>query len=215
MSADDQGERQARREKRQQRLNRSMLAKLLVFVCVMGSFGYAMVPMYKTICEVLGVNVVARGDADAAGYRGKGAPVNSQVDLARSVTVEFDANARGPWDFRPETARVEVHPGEVVTVMYEFRNRQDRTMAAQAFPSYAPQTAAPHFRKLECFCFTEHVLKPGEAKRWPVVFVVDRKLPKDVRTITLSYTFFEVGGRTPVEPARSAARTTVPGAKAS
>ena len=77
MSADDQGERQARREKRQQRLNRSMLAKLLVFVCVMGSFGYAMVLMYKTICEVLGVNVVARGDVDAAGYWGKGASVNS------------------------------------------------------------------------------------------------------------------------------------------
>jgi len=100
-------------------------------------------------------------------------------------------------------------------VMYEFRNRQDRTMAAQAFPSYAPQAAAPHFRKLECFCFTEHVLKPGESKRWPVVFVIDRKLPKDVRTITLSYTFFEVGGKTPVEPARSAALPATPGAKAS
>jgi cytochrome c oxidase assembly protein subunit 11 len=84
--------------------------------------------------------------------------------------------------------------------MYEFRNRQNRTMAAQAFPSYAPSVAMAHFKKLECFCFTEHVLKPGEAKQWPVVFVVDRKLPKDVRTITLSYTFFEVGGKTPAEP---------------
>jgi cytochrome c oxidase assembly protein subunit 11 len=191
--------------------NRRMVGKLVVVVAMMFAFGYALVPIYRTICDALGVNVIARTEQQGV----SDAPSSTQVDLARTVTVEFDANARGPWDFRPETARVEVHPGEVVTVMYEFRNRQDRTMAAQAFPSYAPQAAAPHFRKLECFCFTEHVLKPGEAKRWPVVFVVDRKLPKDVRTITLSYTFFEVGGRTPVEPARSAARTTVSGAKAS
>jgi cytochrome c oxidase assembly protein subunit 11 len=191
--------------------NRRMVTKLVVVVAMMFAFGYALVPIYRTICEALGVNVIARTEQQGV----SDAPSSTQVDLSRTVTVEFDANARGPWDFRPETARVEVHPGEVVTVMYEFRNRQDRTMAAQAFPSYAPQAAAPHFRKLECFCFTEHVLKPGESKRWPVVFVVDKKLPKDVRTITLSYTFFEVGGRTPVEPARSAARTTVSGAKAS
>src|SRR4029079_6760629 len=73
------------------------------------------------------------------------------------------------------------------------------------FPSYAPNVAMAHFKKLECFCFTEHVLKPGESKQWPVVFVVDRKLPKDVRTITLSYTFFEVGGKTPAEPSALAA----------
>jgi len=169
------------------------------------------VPIYRTICDALGVNVIARTEQQGV----SDAPSSTQVDLSRTVTVEFDANARGPWDFKPETARVDVHPGEVVTVMYEFRNRQNRTMAAQAFPSYAPQAAAPHFRKLECFCFTEHVLKPGESKRWPVVFVVDQKLPKDVRTITLSYTFFEVGGKTPVEPARSAALPAAPGAKAS
>ena len=190
--------------------NRRMVGKLVVVVAMMFAFGYALVPIYRTICEALGVNVIARTEQQGV----SDAPSSTQVDLSRTVTVEFDANARGPWDFKPETPRVDVHPGEVVTVMYEFRNRQDRTMAAQAFPSYAPHTAAPHFRKLECFCFTEHVLKPGEAKRWPVVFVVDRKLPKDVRTITLSYTFFEVGGKGPVEPARSAA-VPAAGAKAS
>jgi cytochrome c oxidase assembly protein subunit 11 len=190
--------------------NRRMVTKLVVVVAMMFAFGYALVPIYRTICEALGVNVIARGEPQAD------APASSQVDLGRTVTVEFDANARGPWDFRPETARVDVHPGEVVTVMYEFRNRQDRTMAAQAFPSYAPAAAAAHFKKLECFCFAQHVLKPGEAKRWPVVFVVDGKLPKDVRTITLSYTFFEVGGQTPAEPARSSvAAPASPGAKAS
>ena len=178
--------------------NRRMVGKLVVVTVLMFGFGYALVPIYRTICEALGVNVLARAEVQSG--EAVGAVANSQVDLTRTVTIEFDANSRGPWDFKPAQAKVDVHPGEVTTVMYEFRNRQNRTMAAQAFPSYAPSVAMAHFKKLECFCFTEHVLKPGESKQWPVVFVVDRKLPKDVRTITLSYTFFEVGGKTPVEP---------------
>jgi cytochrome c oxidase assembly protein subunit 11 len=182
--------------------NRRMLGKLVVVTALMFGFGYALVPVYRTICEALGVNVLARAEVQSGEAAG---PVsNSQVDLARTVTVEFDANSRGPWDFKPAQAKVDVHPGEVTTVMYEFRNRQDRTMKAQAFPSYAPSVAMAHFKKLECFCFSEHVLRPGESKQWPVVFVIDRKLPKDVRTITLSYTFFEVGGTVPAEPAPSA-----------
>jgi len=189
------------RQRKLKRLNRDMLVKLVLFVFVMGSFAYAMIPMYKSICEVLGVNVVARGEADAAGYGSKAAPVNSQVDLARDVTVEFDANARGPWEFHPAQSSVVVHPGEMTTVMYEFRNTQSRTMTAQAIPSYAPGVAAAHFTKVECFCFKQHTLAPGESRTWPVVFYVDDKLPRDVRTITLSYTFFEVGGTTPPAPA--------------
>ena len=182
--------------------NRHMVGKLVVVTVLMFGFGYALVPIYQTICEALGVNVLARAEVQSGAA--VDAVANSQIDLARTVTIEFDANARGPWDFKPAQATLDVHPGEVTTVMYEFRNRQNRTMVAQAFPSYAPSVAMAHFKKLECFCFTEHVLKPGESKQWPVVFVVDRKLPKDVRTITLSYTFFEVGGKTPLEPAPSA-----------
>jgi cytochrome c oxidase assembly protein subunit 11 len=89
-------------------------------------------------------------------------------------------------------------------VMYEFQNMQNRTMSAQAIPSYAPAQAAAHFNKLECFCFSQYTLAPGEKKRWPVAFVIDPKLSKDVKTITLSYTFFEVGGRTPAAPQASA-----------
>ena len=180
--------------------NRRMVGKLVVVTVLMFAFGYALVPIYRTICEALGINVLARAEVQSGDAVG-----NSQVDLSRVVTIEFDANSRGPWDFKPAQARVDVHPGEVTTVMYEFRNRQSRTMAAQAFPSYAPSVAMAHFKKLECFCFSEHVLGPGESKQWPVVFVVDRKLPKDVRTITLSYTFFEVGGKTPAEPSALAA----------
>ena len=179
--------------------NASMLFKLAVVVALMFGFGYALVPLYRTICTALGINVLTlseRGD----GTGRAAAPANTQVDLSRSVTVEFDANARGPWSFKPAVRSLQVHPGELATVMYEFRNEQNRTMAAQAIPSYAPQQAMAHFNKLECFCFNEWTLKAGETKRWPVVFYVDRKLPHDVKTITLSYTFFEVGGKVPAEP---------------
>jgi cytochrome c oxidase assembly protein subunit 11 len=186
--------------------NRRMVGKLLVITALMFGFGYALVPIYKTICEALGVNVLSR--AELLGGAAGDAPTNTQVDTSRTVTIEFDANARGPWDFKPAQASIDVHPGEVATVMYEFRNRQNRTMAAQAFPSYAPNVAMAHFKKLECFCFTEHLLKAGESKQWPVVFYVDKKLPKDVRTITLSYTFFEVGGKVPAEPTSAAATAT-------
>lgn len=181
------------------RANLEMVGKLVVIVGLMFGFGYAMVPMYKHICAALGINVLSLTEQQTPGALAS-SKVNTQVDLSRTVTIEFDANARGPWDFKPETRSVRVHPGEVTTVMYEFRNLQNRTMAAQAIPSYAPKQATSHFNKLECFCFSEHTLKPGESKRWPVVFVIDPKLPKDVQTITLSYTFFEVGGKVPVAP---------------
>jgi cytochrome c oxidase assembly protein subunit 11 len=178
--------------------NQHMVGKLVVVTAVMFGFGYAMVPMYQHICAALGINVLSLTEQQVQGNAGRAR--NTQVDASRTITVEFDANARGPWDFKPELRTVQAHPGEVVTVVYEFRNRQPRTMAAQAIPSYAPKQATAHFNKLECFCFTEHTLAPGETKRWPVVFVIDPKLPKDVRTITLSYTFFEVGGKVPAAP---------------
>lgn len=192
--------------------NRRMLGKLVVVAAVMAGFGYALVPIYNTICTALGINVLSLAEIDVqGGKRADGSAANTQVDKSRTITIEFDANARGPWQFAPEKRSVDVHPGELTTVMYTFRNVQNRTMAAQAIPSYAPMQAMPYFNKLECFCFTQYTLAPGEEKKWPVVFVIDPKLSKDVRTITLSYTFFEVGGRVPAEPAgHSAAVVTVP-----
>ncbi len=178
--------------------NRRMLGKLAAVVLAMFGFGYALVPMYRSICQALGVNVLTLASENQTFGAGVSQqPVNTQIDRSRTVTVEFDANARGPWVFRPEQRSVQVHPGEITTVMYDFRNARNRTIVAQAIPSYAPIEAGAHFNKLECFCFTQHTLAPGESKRWPVVFVVDDKLPKDVTTITLSYTFFEVGGAVP------------------
>jgi cytochrome c oxidase assembly protein subunit 11 len=178
---------------RLQRDNLAMVGKLAVVVAAMFAFGYALVPIYKSICDALGINVLSKAERLAVGQDGKS--VNTQIDRTRTITVEFDANARGPWDFKPALRSLTVHPGEMATVMYEFRNRQDRAMAAQAIPSYAPKQATAHFNKLECFCFNEYLLEPGESKQWPVVFVIDPKLPKDVTTITLSYTFFEVQGK--------------------
>jgi cytochrome c oxidase assembly protein subunit 11 len=179
--------------------NRRLLGKLAVVTALMFAFGYALVPIYKHICEKLGINVLSLSERTVNGLGTKPAD-NTQVDRSRTVTIEFDANVRGPWDFKPAQRSVEVHPGELTTVMYEFRNVQNRAMAAQAIPSYAPQQAMAHFQKIECFCFNEYQLQPGEAKQWPVVFMIDPKLPRDVRTITLSYTFFEVGGKTPAAP---------------
>lgn len=182
------------------RENAHMLGKLAVITVGMFGFGYALVPIYNAICEATGINVLALSEREGGGVTAR-VPTNTQVDLTRTITVEFDVNTRGPWDFKPAVRSMEVHPGQLNTVMYQFQNIQNRTMAAQAIPSYAPQQAMAHFNKLECFCFTQYTLAPGEKKEWPVAFVIDPKLPKDVKTITLSYTFFEVGGKVPSVPA--------------
>ncbi len=185
-----------------QRANFQMVGKLAVVASLMFAFGYALVPLYKAICEMTGLNVLALNEQVVASAKPV-LPQNSQVDTTRTITVEFDANSRGPWDFKPAQRSLQVHPGELTTVMYEFQNIQNRRMSAQAIPSYAPQQAAAHFNKVECFCFNQYTLEPGEKKSWPVAFVIDPKLSKDVKTITLSYTFFEVGGRTPAAPVAS------------
>ncbi len=179
--------------------NSKMVGKLAVITVAMFAFGYALVPMYKAICEMTGINILALGDRSIPGAQSS-VPANTQVDTSRTITVEFDVNSSGPWDFKPAVRSMQVHPGELATVMYEFQNVQNHKMAAQAIPSYAPKQAAAHFNKLECFCFNQYTLEAGEKKQWPVAFVIDPKLSKDVSTITLSYTFFEVGGKTPSAP---------------
>jgi cytochrome c oxidase assembly protein subunit 11 len=188
--------------------NLKMVGKLAVITVGMFCFGYALIPIYKHICEMTGINILSISERLVPGNGKSGAaarlPANTQVDTSRTITVEFDANVRGPWEFKPEKRSIQVHPGELNTVMYEFQNVQNRRMAAQAIPSYAPSQASSHFNKLECFCFNQYTLEPGEKKSWPVAFVIDPKLSKDVTTITLSYTFFEVGGKTPAAPLASA-----------
>ena len=167
--------------------NRVMLKKLVVVSALMFGFGFALVPFYEKICQVTGLRDVFTPDAAAA--------KNTQVDASRSVNIEFDANIqRLAWTFKPLERYVSVHPGEVTQVVYEVRNTLDRPVTGQAVPSYGPERASQYFEKLECFCFRQQTLAAGEVRKMAVVFVVDPKLPKDINTITLSYTFFEVAG---------------------
>jgi cytochrome c oxidase assembly protein subunit 11 len=168
--------------------NRRMLMRLSIVALVMFGFGFALVPFYEQICAALGVNSLVPIESSAAR--------NTQIDRARTVSIEFDANSHDlPWRFKPLVRHLQVHPGELATIEYEVVNERSYAVTGQAVPSYGPARAGEYFKKVACFCFDQQTLAAGEVRRMPVVFVVDPKLPKDVNTITLSYTFFEVAGR--------------------
>jgi cytochrome c oxidase assembly protein subunit 11 len=165
--------------------NHTLLLRLSLIAVVMFGFGYLLVPFYEQMCKIAGLRDIDGPDEIK----------NTQVDTNRTGRLELDANvSKLPWSFRPETPIVDVHPGQLMNVEYEVENTTDRPMTVQAIPSYAPRLASAYFNKLECFCFTKQSFGPREKRRMPVVFAVDPKLPKDVTTITLSYTFFEVEG---------------------
>jgi len=178
--------------------NLTMVRKLVVVALVMFGFGWALIPIYRKICEVTGINILTGKNPKAEALA-----ANTQVDTSRKIVVEFDANRQGPWRFKPRVNHVEVHPGELVHVDYDLVNLEGRAMVGQAIPSYAPMQSAAHFQKLECFCFEQQSLAAGETRRFPVVFFIDPNLPKDVTQITLSYTFFEIPGA--ARPAEAAA----------
>jgi cytochrome c oxidase assembly protein subunit 11 len=169
-----------------QTANRRLVIKLAVVTVAMFGFGYALSPIYDLMCKAFGLN-------------GKTGRIEEQatvqpVDANRTVTVELTGLATSglPWEFRPLTKKIEVHPGKTMEVKYLVRNLAQEEITGQAIPSVAPGVSATHFKKIECFCFTQQTLKPGETREMPVRFVVDAGLDKDVRTITLSYSFFNV-----------------------
>lgn len=161
--------------------NKALLKRLVFVTALMFGFGFALVPFYKKICEVTGIS------------KERVAVSNTQMDPTRTVTIQFDANVGKdlPWKFEPMTFSMEVHPGEMKQVMYKVVNTTDRKIVGQAVPSYGPAYAGSFFKKIECFCFSQQTLEAHEERLMPVQFVVQNDLPKDVRTITLSYTFFE------------------------
>lgn len=164
--------------------NLAMLKKLLIITVVMFAFGYALIPFYEKICEVTGINNLLQPDTLAE---------NTQVDINRLLTVELDANTRGlPWQFKPLQSSIQMHPGELVEVLYEIKNDSNREITGQAIPSYAPQLLSQYLKKLECFCFSKQVLKPHEIRQMPVRFMIEPGLPVDIKTVTISYTFFEL-----------------------
>jgi cytochrome c oxidase assembly protein subunit 11 len=161
--------------------NRQLMAKLLVIVVLMTGFGFAMVPMYRQICEALGITQTR---AVAA--------TNTQVDTSRSVTVELVASSSGlPWRFEAIEREVRVHPGELATVNYRVVNTLGRAVTAHAVMNAAPSNAGRYIEKQACFCFSNQTLAAGEERVMPVVFRVRPDAPRDMATISLSYTFFE------------------------
>ena len=167
--------------------NRRLSRRLAIVAVGMFGFGFALVPFYNQICAALGVNSLEERSE---------LPANTQVDLSRTVTIELDSNTRDlPWSFKPVVRQITVHPGELATVEYEVVNVRASSVTGQAVPSYGPAVAGEYFKKLECFCFQQQTLAAGETRRMPVTFVIDPKLPRDVNTIAVSYTFFEVAGR--------------------
>lgn len=158
---------------------------------VMFSFGYALVPIYNVACEALGLN--GRSSALEQAATAPVASAGGEVDLSRTVTVEFVGNSgQGlEWDFGPSVARMAVHPGAVMETTYRAYNRSGHDIVGQAVPSVAPGHAAKYFHKIECFCFTRQPLAAGEHKDMLVRFRVDPRLDPAVHTLTLSYTFFD------------------------
>ena len=164
--------------------NKRTVGKLLLLTVGMFGFGFALVPLYDLFCDVTGLNGKT-GIADAKAVEA------SRVDTSRWVTVEFTSQVSGlAWEFRPMQDKIRVHPGEAVVVKYYARNRGIETAVGNAVPSVSPGEAAAHFKKVQCFCFTRQELKAGEAREMPVQFLVEYDLPKTVKTLTLSYAFF-------------------------
>ena len=161
--------------------------RLFVIAIAMFGFGYLLVPLYDVICDITGLN-------------GKSVTVSEQqnvefkVDETRTITVEFLTNLNKGmlWDFKPTVSKMEVHPGKPYHTNFVVSNKSTRTMIGQAVPSVAPNSAANHFIKTECFCFTNQTLEAGESLEMPVVFVINPELPNRISTVTLSYTFFDV-----------------------
>ena len=181
--------------------NRQLVVKLLGVTVLSFAFGFALVPLYDVFCEITGLNgkTAGPGNFTVGGVGGTGGASAQFIDTKRVITVEFtDTVMPGlPWEITPQIARLDVHPGELHQVTYRVRNLSNEPIVAQAVPSVSPGVAAASFNKLDCFCFTQQALAPGETKELPLVFTVKPDIEKGVHTITLAYAFFNTDGAKP------------------
>ncbi len=163
---------------------------LFLFVLGMFGFGFALVPIYNSLCKNLGIN----GKVDLSQ---PARIVDKGVDQSRKILVEFVAtnNSAVPWGFYPTIKKVEVHPGESYKLSFYAENKTDHKMIVQAIPSITPGIAAKYLKKTECFCFAQQTLNGYEAMYMPLIFHIDADLPANVKTITLSYTLFDITDR--------------------
>lgn len=164
-------------------MHRELVVKLTLMAAGMFAFGFALVPLYYVFCEVTGLGGRTAGAAQQ---------VEESVDESRSVRVEFVASVGqlSPWEFAPDVGSMEVHPGKVYRTQYYARNLTQGKLTGQAVPSVAPGLAARHFKKIECFCFSNQEFAPAAGRHMDVVFMISPALPEHIDTVTLSYTFF-------------------------
>lgn len=172
----------------EQARNRRSFARIAVVAIAMFGFGYLLVPLYDVFCEITGLNGKT-GRIDEAAVVSRYEP-----DLSRTIKVQFVANNNVdmPWEFAPVVRTMDVHPGQIYATAFTARNPTNHKMIGQAVPSVAPNKASRYFNKTECFCFNQQPLAAGEFKEMPLRFIVDPNLPKDVHTLTLAYTVFDV-----------------------
>jgi cytochrome c oxidase assembly protein subunit 11 len=191
---------------REQRDHGRLIGRLVLIVAASAAFGIALVPLYDTICRVTGLNGKTFSTGGLAASEAR--PVE-RVDRSRLVKVEFTGTVMPglPWELRPLQNSVELHPGEMQQVAFLVRNTASEPVTGQAIPSVTPGQAAQHFNKIECFCFNQQVLAPGEAREMPLMFIVKPELDAEVRTITLSYSFFKAPPTSTASTPRKDGRT--------
>jgi cytochrome c oxidase assembly protein subunit 11 len=167
--------------------NKSLAIKLVVVVAAGLAFGFALAPLYDVVCKAIGIN----GKADiTATDISKGIT----VDKSRVVTILFTGQTMPglDWSFESNQSSMQVHPGEITLTSYTARNDGDKPIVGTAVPSVVPEVAALHFKKIECFCFSNQTLQPGEVKDMPIRYYISPDLPKSINTVTLSYAFYKV-----------------------
>jgi len=182
--------------------HKRLIGRVLLLAAAAFAFAFALVPLYDVLCQATGFNGKTAGTGairdgfGVGGLKTATAPA-SGVDTSRTVRVEFTGTVMPglPWDMRPLTLSLDIHPGELQQVSYLVRNTSNRTITGQAVPSISPGQAAQHFEKIECFCFSQQTLAPGEAKELPLAFIVKSGVGRDISQITLSYAFFSIDGQ--------------------
>ncbi|HAS6065327.1 TPA: cytochrome c oxidase assembly protein [Vibrio vulnificus] len=174
------------------RSNRILTLKLTMAALAMFGFGFALVPLYDVMCDVLGIN----GKTDNVAVT---APVGLQIDTSRTIRVEFMAHVAPdmPWSFKPQSVTLNVHPGEVIQTAYLAQNLSQEILVGQAVPSVSPGQGAAFFNKIECFCFNRQPIEGNQLAQMPLIFYIEPDLPAEIHTLTLSYTLY----RLPVEQA--------------
>jgi cytochrome c oxidase assembly protein subunit 11 len=174
-----------------QRKQRQLVFILTVVVLGMFAFGFALVPIYNSLCKTLGINGKVSQDTEAY------SATKDKIARDREVLVEFVAtnNSSVPWAFYPKIKKIKIHPGEIARLAFYAENTTDHKMVVQAIPSITPGIAAKYLKKTECFCFTQQTLNAHEAMDMPLLFHLDPDLPSQVKTVTLAYTLFDVSDR--------------------